>query len=403
MRCVQCGYSTSEVLQHVFPFLVQLNRSPLQGQKALRTTSRRGLQIRNYAYTSGARWTPPASYSSPQALRPLTVRGPPVSPRAYGPKDLDRSPRDEEIQSYTVQIVEEGGITDPQDLRSVLNSIDRKHNFLVQLRPAAGEDVPVCKVLPKEQVFKSENQKAKRVKTADDEKKQIELSWKMAEGDLSHKMNALAQFLEQGRKVEIVIVPKRKKDIISEADSEAFLAVLRKRLGDMLGAKETQPLSGTMGKMVTLYYEGPQQNKAKVKEKGLVKLAVLDLPWHFKDSELQATKRRIGYNLDKKRDVGLVVGPWKDRKKSRKEIMEDKKREVDLDPVIGLWKAQQKRKEEEVTSEQEASKSKEEEIEATLEKIRNEMMRIPGIQEIKPREGIPSLGFTFHFGRRFLA
>ena len=271
------------------------------------------------------------------------------------------------------------------------------------MRPAAGEDVPVCKILPKEQVFKLEKQKAKRVKTADDEKKQIELSWKMAEGDLGHKMNALAQFLEQGRKVEIVIVPKKKRDIISEADSEAFLAVVRKRLRDMPGTKETQPLSGTMGKMVTLYYEGPTQSKTKVKTKEQEKLAVLDLPWLFKDSELEATKRRIGYNLDKKREVDLVVGPWRARKKSKEEIMEDKKREVDLDPVIGLWKAQQKPKKEEKTPEQEARQSKEEEIETTLEKIRGHLMRIPGIQEIKPREGTPSGGITFHFGRRFLA
>ena len=286
---------------------------------------------------------------------------------------------------------------------SVLKSIDRSHNFLVQMSPAVDGDAPVCKVLPKEQVFNSDKQKARKVKTAEDEKKQIELRWKMAEADLNHKMSALAQFLEQGRKVEILVVPKRKWDIIAEADSEAFIAVVRKRIALIPEAKETQPLSGTMGKMVTLYLEGPRQDKAKGKERENEKMAVLELAWLFKDSELEAVKRRIGDNLDKKREVALIVGPWKPRKKSKEEIMEDKKREIDSDPIISLWKAQQKKTGEEKGLAQEEETSKEEEIEARLEKIRHRLMRIPGIQEIQPREGTLEEGIIFHFGRRFLA
>ena len=66
----------------------------------------------------------------------------------FGPPPSQRGPvRDEAIQAYEVRVVrEDGSLTNPQPLTSVLSSIDRKEKFLIQVAGHGVTEIPICKI-----------------------------------------------------------------------------------------------------------------------------------------------------------------------------------------------------------------------------------------------------------------
>ncbi|KAI4148867.1 MAG: hypothetical protein LQ340_004899 [Diploschistes diacapsis] len=298
MRCTQCGWSVTNALQRLFRLRAQSPRSFLSKPTGQRNVAQIAFQTRNWSSASQSADRPAATTSIP--------------PRRFGPAILGRNLRDEEIQSRQIRIVQEGGgISEPQDTRRVLRSIDRKEHFLVQVAPSEKDEIPVCKIMDKKSVFEREREKHRVNKSAEHGSKTIELSWRMAEGDFNHRMKALEQFLAQGRKVEILIAPKRKKHIIPEPEAALFLSKLRARFEEIPGLKETQPLSGDVGKLVTLHVESPENVETRIKAKPEKprkrKTGTADIPWKYNSEDMETAERRIRTLLDEGKDVDLVI------------------------------------------------------------------------------------------------
>ncbi|KAJ5682340.1 hypothetical protein N7462_005505 [Penicillium macrosclerotiorum] len=120
--------------------------------------------------------------------------------------------KDEAIGTRLVQIVdEEQGLRPPQRLAEVLASFDRSKFFLLQVSGATADRPPVCKILNKMEARQHEKAKAKSAKAGKTQLKQIELNWAIDAHDLSHRLKQLTNFLEKGRKVEVVMKRKRSK------------------------------------------------------------------------------------------------------------------------------------------------------------------------------------------------
>ena len=283
---------------------------------------------------------PPAT--TPSSSRPI-VSARPLIPleRAFGPKEQEHHQlRDEEIKSNIVRITRDGkdrsggsggsgGLSPPQNLRNFLTGMDRRRFFLVQVSPTDSEDVPVCKVMTREAVFKREQEKAKlgAKKTTEQLTKEIELGWRMAEGDLAHRMVKLQEFLGRGRKVEITIAPKRKRDVVPENEARGFLKRVRAGLEE-LGGREARKLEGTVGKLVTLFVEptqgvgvaiaggdegneaGVRNEKAKDKNKRK-KVGGAEVAYECTPSVLYDTTRRVRWLVEQGKDVRLRV--WNDK------------------------------------------------------------------------------------------
>ena len=73
----------------------------------------------------------------------------PVLARQFGPRDSTFPTVDEEISDRVIRVVGENKtLSNPQELKQVLNSFDRKQYFLLQVSPPSNE-IPVCKITEK--------------------------------------------------------------------------------------------------------------------------------------------------------------------------------------------------------------------------------------------------------------
>ena len=178
--------------------------------------------------------------------------------RTFGPKDNKALPRDENIPAHDVRIVdEENKIHDPRPLMEVLSSFDRKNFFLVQVAKAEEGETPICKILEKKKVFKDEQAKRKKPKTAETTTKVLEMNWAIDKHDLEHRMSKLKEFLEDGRKVEVMLANKRKgKKMATAEEANGVVTKIRETVKEVKGAKESKAMNGNVGKVVTMYFEG---------------------------------------------------------------------------------------------------------------------------------------------------
>ncbi|MCJ1232379.1 hypothetical protein MMC14_000331 [Varicellaria rhodocarpa] len=176
----------------------------------------------------------------------------------FGPPPSQRGPvRDEAIRAYEVRVVrEDGSLTDPQPLTSVLSSIHRKEKFLVQVAGHGDTEIPICKIQDKIKVREAERAKDKAARNAGAKKdKQLELGWGIGPNDLGHRLNKMKDFLEQGKRVEIIVGKKRRAREVGPDESAALLVRIRNRIERVEGAKEWKVMEGIPGDLVTIFVE----------------------------------------------------------------------------------------------------------------------------------------------------
>ena len=206
-----------------------------------------------------------------QNLEPK-VRRPQFGPKTGTPRRL----RDEEIggrMKYVRVVYSDGKIQEPQPLNDVLRSFDRTNNFLVQVSaPEEGteEEYPVCRVLAKRDVYAHEQARTKKAGGGGGMvTKQIEISWITDQNDFRHKMDRLEEFLTDGKRVEIVLIQRRKgkKRVASEPEMEGMLKAIRERVAGIVGAKESREVERKPGGIMTLTFEGTVKKVEKKEEK----------------------------------------------------------------------------------------------------------------------------------------
>jgi len=166
-------------------------------------------------------------------------------------------PRDSNIVAYEVHVVGEDNALKPAEpLRRVLQSFDRKLYTLVQVSPPEEGKIPVCKIYEKKALREAERAKAKAQKDPASLVKQLELNWAIGPNDLGHRLNKMVEFLEQGKRVEVVLAGKRKGKKATEEEALEVLRRIRLRVNKVEGATEWKTMVGKAPEQVTLYFEG---------------------------------------------------------------------------------------------------------------------------------------------------
>ncbi|MCJ1396852.1 hypothetical protein MMC11_000042 [Xylographa trunciseda] len=196
------------------------------------------------------------------------------TPRAFGPRSMqDGLPRDEAIRSRTIRLVDaDKRIQDPSYLPDVLTSIDRKTHFIQQVSPVDDPEfpIPVCKIIDKKENRDQERARAKAIKSNQHAvtMKKLELSWGIGKHDIEHRMNKVREFLEDGRRVEIVVGASRRKGqarkaakIEAQEAAETFKTI-KEALAEMEDAREWRSMEGSVGTLVTISLE-PKTKKGK--------------------------------------------------------------------------------------------------------------------------------------------
>lgn len=102
-----------------------------------------------------------------------------------------------------------------------------------------------------------ERAKAKPVKNRQAIMKQLEISWTIDRHDFEHKMRHLKRFLEEGRRVEVLVAKKTKHRRDPTPDeATALLDGIRLVVANVEGAIESRRPEGFMTKAMTMFFEG---------------------------------------------------------------------------------------------------------------------------------------------------
>lgn len=161
---------------------------------------------------------------------------------------------DEDIPSDWVQIVNaERKLDPPLRLFLALRTFDRSNNALVQMAPKTADRPAVCKVMTLEEVEERRKERERaHAKPVKEPSKQLEFNWGIEDHDLEYRLKKLQQFLDKGKQVEILLLPKRKKKL---ATKEQAIHVLRRVKAAIIqsGGMEWKNMSGSLLGVLTLF------------------------------------------------------------------------------------------------------------------------------------------------------
>ena len=171
----------------------------------------------------------------------------------------------EEITAQQIQLVnpETNALDEPVTRYDVLNSLDLKTHRLVQLtEDTEDKPYPVCKIVSKKEEYAAEKRKKeqqKEIKQAAAKErsvKTLELNWAIDGNDLAHRLEKVRGFLEEGRRVEVVLAAKKRGRKASKEECAEVLEKIRAVAEGVRGAKEAKPMEGAVGGFATLVWQG---------------------------------------------------------------------------------------------------------------------------------------------------
>ncbi|RYP62265.1 hypothetical protein DL769_007376 [Monosporascus sp. CRB-8-3] len=135
-----------------------------------------------------------------------------------------------------------------------------------------GPPAAVCRIVDRAAAEAAAEEAARAARRKAVGTKELELNWAIAPHDLEHKLRRLREFLGKGMQVEVMLARKRGGRAAAKDEAEALLARVREAaLEGVPGSKESRKMSGTVGGVVHLYFEGPPEKmrrKAAAEGKG---------------------------------------------------------------------------------------------------------------------------------------
>lgn len=189
---------------------------------------------------------------------------------------------DKAIEADFINLVdEEGAIHKNVPLQEALSSINKVTHHVVQMVPGKydqdgfldPESLPTCRVISKinlraqhQKKLDTMRRQAKGLSAGSGlSSKTLELNWAIAPGDLKHRLAAMKKFLKEGRKVEVMLGPKKagRKATLEEAD--AVMKAIDEAVEECKGSRETKR-EGQVGGILKVTYEGKKiekENKSK--------------------------------------------------------------------------------------------------------------------------------------------
>lgn len=135
------------------------------------------------------------------------------------------------------------------------------------------DEYPVCKIVSKAELRAAQDRKLEIMRRqekglgAGPAAKVLELNWAISSGDMKHRLGKLREFLEDGRKVEILLEhnPRRRGRKATIEECAEVLRMVRSEIETINGAKETREPEGQIGGSLTLVVERPNAGSTEKK------------------------------------------------------------------------------------------------------------------------------------------
>ncbi|OBZ71983.1 hypothetical protein A0H81_08097 [Grifola frondosa] len=226
-----------------------------------------------------------------------------------------RNKRNNEIGHRWVRLVDPktGALGEPTNLQDLLATIDLKGFFLelVSEKPD-----PIVKLMSKRQLF-DEGKARKKAKGKGVEEKEVQLTWGVSSGDLSHKLQKVRTDLQDGHRVSVVYAPKAGQTQLSPQAMAAQVQETVDLLADV--GKEWKPRI-VEKRAAAIYLEGLRE---ATKE--------FQIPWGTSDEwRLPLEKVRVELQQGKKVDLELCPGPKKSQRRLAAILKDQRKAAAEL-------------------------------------------------------------------------
>jgi translation initiation factor IF-3 len=156
---------------------------------------------------------------------------------------------DDQIEAEFVQMRQEDGKLSPATRLKTLLSEIRDDEVVLELSPKGQfPDTAVVRVVERQDLLREAARKEQALKDLQKQSKQsrpkqIELNWAISEKDLMMKLNQMADFLDKGKKVEVLLAAKKRQRRASPEEAEAVLMRVRDKIEEV-GAKEVKNMEG---------------------------------------------------------------------------------------------------------------------------------------------------------------
>jgi translation initiation factor IF-3 len=197
---------------------------------------------------------------------------------------------DSAIEADVVNVVDADGVFHNNvSLDEALRSFNKVTHHLVQLTPGKVDEVghpdpqnlPTCRIISKIDLRAQHERKLETMRRQEQGRsgtgptpKSLELNWAIAPADLKHRLESLKRFLREGRKVEVLLGPKKKGKKASQEEAEAVMKSVREAAGECKGSKEVKS-EGQVGGVITIVFEGRkvekmvEEKKVETREEGV--------------------------------------------------------------------------------------------------------------------------------------
>jgi len=231
---------------------------------------------------------------------PVYKKPPPIPKSAFDPAKVIL---DERIGSRTAHLVTENGFQAAEPLASLLRDIDRGTSHLRKVGETE-EGIPVVKLVTIDQLREElKTQKKVVVKQKKgDTSKQVELNWAITENDLGYRLTRIEQFLKEGRRVEVMIAPKRGGRRATKEEIDGLLATMRQTIADVEGgSEEWKKMEGTVGAQVTMFFQPKDEGGKATAEKVAKKREEREERLTQKEEDKAEKKRKLEKRLAKKK------------------------------------------------------------------------------------------------------
>lgn len=207
----------------------------------------------NYHPARRRTFTTTAQHAKQKQIDTETIT--PRRPRVYLAKDAVEKEfvLDEDIPTRDVQLkdAETGKLRPPQSLVSILSTIDRDVMVVRCLvappnAPAVVEVIPHSDLvdrLKNKEIHAMEHARSTRVKRP----KQIEVNWALSSNDLQLKLKQLRDFLEKGKRVDILLASRKRQRKATLEEAQNVVSEIRRTIEEIEGCKEIAPMDGKIG------------------------------------------------------------------------------------------------------------------------------------------------------------
>ena len=154
--------------------------------------------------------------------------------RAISSSGPTKRPTDDNIPFNLVRLVdsESGSLRPLVPLRSILNSIDRKTHHVELVADAPDPIVKIVDTKDAREKYRESRKRAQAVARAQ-VRKEIQVTWGVAAGDLAHKLEKVRQELTGGRKVDLVFASKKGQVVPTKQEMDARLEGVLETLADV--------------------------------------------------------------------------------------------------------------------------------------------------------------------------